>query len=82
MAAKLAVQETADALDWDRRIWACPGANIYCGSPWGAYKVRRGLAVRRAVVTGDGADLAFIQWQTRRKGPARFIHVQGGPLLT
>jgi len=82
MAAKLAVQETADARDWDRRIWACPGANIYCGSAWGAYKARRGLEVRRAFVSGDGADLAFIQWQTRRKGPVRFIHVQGGPLLT
>ncbi|KIU27778.1 hypothetical protein SR39_28170 [Methylobacterium radiotolerans] len=82
MAAKLAVQEIADALDWDRRVWACPGANIYCGTPWGTYKARRGLEVRRAVVSGDGADLAFVQWQTRSKGPARFVHVQGGPLLT
>jgi hypothetical protein len=82
MAATLAVHEIGDDLDWDRRIWARPGANIYCGSPWGTYKARRGLAVRRGVITGDGEDLAFVQWQERRKGPARFVHVQGGPLLT
>lgn len=82
MAAKLAIQEIADGADWDRRVWAQPCANIYCSTPWGAYKARRGLEVRRAVVTGDGEELAFIQWQVRRKGPARFVHVQGGPLLT
>ena len=82
MAAKLAIQEIADGADWDRRVWAQPGANIYCATPWGAYKARRGLEVRRAVVMGDGEDLAFIQWQVRRRGPARFVHVQGGPLLT
>ena len=82
MAVELAIQEIADVSDWDRRVWSRPGANIYCGSPWGAYKTRRGLKVRRAVVKADDEELAFVQWQERRKGPARFVHVQGGPLLT
>ena len=82
MAAELVIKEIADAPDWERRLWAHPGANLYCASPWGAYKARRGLEVRRAVITGSDEELAFVQWQARRKGPARFIHVQGGPLLT
>jgi hypothetical protein len=82
MAAELAIAEIADDADWDRRVWARPRANIYCATPWGSYKARRGLTVRRAVVTADGEELAFVQWQERRKGPVRFVHVQGGPLLT
>ncbi|MBX9930828.1 MAG: GNAT family N-acetyltransferase [Methylobacterium sp.] len=82
MASRVEVEEVADSSDWDRRVWACPGANIYCGSAWGAYKTRRGLKVRRGVVTADGEVLAFVQWQEHRKGPARFVYVQGGPLLT
>lgn len=82
MAAELAVREIADATSWDSRVWTHPGANIYCASPWGTYKSRLGLTVRRAVVEAGGEDLALVQWQERRKGPARFIHVQGGPVLT
>ena len=82
MATELVVREITDVPDWDSRVWAHPGANIYCAGPWGDYKRRLGLGVRRAVIEAGGEALAFVQWQERRRGPARLIHVQGGPVLT
>lgn len=83
MAGHLAVLDLADASDWDSAIWRQPGANIYASHPWGAYKTRLGWAVKRIAIRNEGGeDLAFIQYQQRRRGPGRFVLAQGCPILT
>lgn len=78
---------TAVAMDdvpsWDEAVWAHPRGTIFAASGWGVYKSRRGASVQRlCVLDGAGERLALAQVQTRRRGPARQIHVQGGPLFT
>ncbi len=77
------VVDLTDAPDWDARIADAPGANLYAARPWGTYKGRLNWSVRRvAVRDGQGCDLAFVQYQVRRVGFARFVLAQGCPVLT
>ncbi|MFE1601178.1 lipid II:glycine glycyltransferase FemX [Methylobacterium sp. ID0610] len=85
MAAQLAIVDLADATEWDSAIGRQPDASIYAARPWGTYKSRIGWAVRRIAIRageGEGEDLAYIQYQQRRRGPGRFILAQGCPILT
>lgn len=79
----LTVVDMTGASDWDERIADEPGANLYAARPWGTYKARLNWAVRRvAVRDGSARPLAFVQYQERRVGPARFVLAQGCPVLT
>lgn len=77
------VRDILDQSGWDAAVWGHPRGNIFCSWMWGEYKARLGWNVRRIVISdGAGDALAFIQYQEKAKGFARFVHVQGGPLLT
>lgn len=79
----LAVVDLTDAPDWDAWIGEEPGGNVYAATPWGSYKARLNWTVRRiAIRDGGGRILAFVQYQERRIGPARFVLAQGCPILT
>lgn len=79
----LSVVDLTEATDWDARIADAPGANLYAARPWGTYKGRLNWSVRRVAVRDDeGRDLAFVQYQVRRVGFARFVLAQGCPVLT
>ena len=70
-----------DQSEWDAAVWGHPHGNIFCSWMWGEYKARLGWNVRRVVISGGAGDaLAFVQYQEKVKGFARFVHVQGGPL--
>lgn len=82
-ADDLSVVDLTDAPDWDGRIADEPGANLYAARPWGTYKARLNWEVRRiAIRDGGRRPLAFVQYQERRIGPARFVLAQGCPVLT
>ncbi|WP_232631170.1 lipid II:glycine glycyltransferase FemX [Methylobacterium sp. Leaf118] len=69
--------------DWDERLGEETEANLYAFRPWGTYKARLNWTVRRIEIRSeDGRALAYVQYQVRRVGPARFVLVQGGPILT
>lgn len=72
-----------DASDWDAAVWAQARGNIFSAAGWGTYKTRRGADVERLSVVDEAGDLlGLAQVQRRRRGPARQIYIQGGPLLT
>ena len=51
--------------------------------PWGTYKAQLGWSVRRIEILGeDQQSLAYVQYQVRHVGPARFVLAQGCPVLT
>ncbi|WP_342447321.1 lipid II:glycine glycyltransferase FemX [Methylobacterium platani] len=73
----------ADVPAWDEAVWAQGRGTIFSASGWGTYKARRGAAIARLSVVDEAGDLlGLAQVQTRRRGPARQLYVQGGPLLT
>ena len=75
--------DRADGRAWDRLIWDHAHGNIFAASPWGEYKRRVGWQVRRLTICDEGGTpLAYVQVQTRRRGPIRLVYIQGGPLLT
>lgn len=82
MAAQVAVVDRSEAADWDEALWAQPGASLYTSRIWGGYKSRLGWSVRRVALCENGEDLAYVQYQERRRGPLRRILVQGGLVLT
>ena len=64
-------------------VWRQTRGNIFSAAGWGAYKARCGAAIDRLTVIDDAGDIvAFAQVQIYRRGPARQIYIQGGPLLT
>ncbi|WP_342587217.1 hypothetical protein [Methylobacterium terrae] len=64
-------------------MWALPRGSIFAASGWGTYKARRGAGLARLSVLDDAGDLlGLAQVQLRRRGPARQVYIQGGPLLT
>ncbi len=79
----LRVLAPTDAPKWDEAVWGQPRGTIFCASGWGTYKARRGAAVERLSVVDEAGDcLGLAQVQLRRRGPARQVYIQGGPLLT
>ncbi|MGX5774937.1 lipid II:glycine glycyltransferase FemX [Methylorubrum zatmanii] len=82
MATEVAVVDRSDAADWDEAVWQQPNANIYASRFWGSYKGRLGWSVRRIALRDSGGDLAYVQYQERKRGFLRRIFVQGGPILT
>ncbi|KMO40849.1 hypothetical protein VQ03_13650 [Methylobacterium tarhaniae] len=79
----LRVSALVDVPTWDETVWSQPRGTIFSAAGWGTYKARRGAAIERlAVVDEDGDILGLAQAQTRCRGPARQIYIQGGPLLT
>lgn len=81
--AGLTTVDWTDALDWDKRLGEETGANLYAAQAWGTYKARMNWAVQRIEIRGeDGRALAFVQYQVRRIGFARFVLAQGCPVLT
>nr|WP_246681702.1 GNAT family N-acetyltransferase [Methylobacterium sp. L1A1] len=81
--AELATVDRTDAPDWDERLGEQIEANLYASQPWGTYKTRLNWSVRRIEILSEkGLTLAYVQYQVRRVGPARFVLVQGCPVLT
>jgi hypothetical protein len=79
----LRVVPAADVPSWDEAVWAQGRGSIFAATGWGTYKTRRGAAVVRLNVVDEAGDrLGLAQVQLRRRGPARQIYLQGGPLLT
>jgi hypothetical protein len=75
--------ECATQAEWDAAVWQSRRANVFCSWMWGEYKSRIGWTVTRLFIEDQaGERLAMVQYQTKRKGFARFVYVQGGPLLT
>jgi hypothetical protein len=72
-----------DVPSWDEVVWAQARGSIFSASGWGVYKARRGARLERLSVVDESGDLVGLaQVQVRRRGPARQIYIQGGPLLT
>lgn len=83
IVAELRVRDVVDVSEWDTAVWNQPRGNIFTSWMWGDYKTRLGWKVRRiAIADAAGSALAFIQCQERVKNFARYIYIQGGPLLT
>ncbi|KTS26017.1 hypothetical protein NS228_01215 [Methylobacterium indicum] len=79
----LRVLPAADVPAWDEAVWAQARGTIFAASGWGTYKARRGADVARLRVVDEAGDLlGLAQVQVRRRGPARQVYIQGGPLLT
>lgn len=79
----LTVTEVPWSLDWHEAVCRSESANVYASEKWGEYKRHLGWSVKRVII-GDqsGRDLGLVQYQIRKRGPARFILAQGCPLLT
>lgn len=79
----LTVTEVPWSLDWHEAVCQSESANVYASEKWGEYKRRLGWSVKRVII-GDqsGRYLGLVQYQIRKRGPARFILAQGCPLLT
>lgn len=83
LPAGLTIVDRTDALNWDERLCEQPWANLYAYQAWGTYKARMNWSVRRIEIQGeDGRALAYVQYQVRRIGFARFVLAQGCPVLT
>lgn len=83
MIANPRIREVLDRSEWDEAVWRHPQGNIFRSWMWGEYKSRLGWDARRVVIVDEAGDpLAFVQHQEKAVGFARFVHVQGGPLLT
>ncbi|WP_246101948.1 lipid II:glycine glycyltransferase FemX [Methylobacterium terricola] len=77
------VTPMTDVPAWDEAVWGQGRGSIFAASGWGTYKTRRGAAVARLGVVDEAGDLlGLAQAQVRRRGPARQVYIQGGPLLT
>lgn len=69
--------------EWDAAVWQNRRGNVFCSWMWGEYKRRVGWHVTRLfIVDPAGERVAILGYQTRRKGFARFVYIQGGPLFT
>ncbi len=79
----LTVTELPWDFDWCEAVRRNENANVYASEQWGEYKRCLGWSVKRIIISDrSGRELGLIQYQVRRRGPARFILAQGCPVLT
>lgn len=79
----LVVTEFPQDFDWCEAVRRSENANVYASEQWGEYKRRLGWLVKRIIISDQsGRKLGLVQYQVRKRGPARFILAQGCPILT
>ncbi|MCG5245992.1 GNAT family N-acetyltransferase [Methylorubrum extorquens] len=79
----LTLTEVPETFDWSAAVAKHDYANVYAAKKWGDYKARVGWKSRRIIINDhSGRRLGLIQYQERKRGPARFVLAQGCPILT